>query len=53
MKLIIDAQLPILLASVLSELGYNAFHVESLPINELFKTVNFVEINSNGIASHE
>lgn len=30
MKLIIDAQLPLLLNSVLNQLGYNSIHVESL-----------------------
>ena len=117
MKLLIDAQLPVLLNTILNELGYNSIHVDSLingdessdteiinyaevhnlivvtkdsdffhshslqnkptklllvstgniknkqlldifrknhfHINDLFKTVNFVEMNSNGIASHE
>ena len=117
MKLLIDAQLPALLNTILNELGYNSTHVYSLTngdestdteiisyaenhklivvtkdsdffhshslqnkptklllvstgniknkqlfdvfrrnhlqLNELFKTVNFIEINSNGIASHE
>ena len=117
MKLLIDAQLPLLLNTILNELGYNSVHVDSLlngdessdseiinyadehklifitkdsdffyshslqtkpsklllvstgniknkqllyifrknhvQLHELFKTANFVEINSNGIASHE
>ncbi len=117
MKLLIDAQLPILLNTILNELGYYSVYVDSLlngdessdteiinyadehklivvtkdsdffyshspqnkpiklllvstgniknkqlldifrknhlQLSELFKTVNFVEISSNGIASHE
>ncbi|MBI3521040.1 MAG: DUF5615 family PIN-like protein [Bacteroidetes bacterium] len=117
MKLLIDAQLPTLLAAILNELGYQSIHVDSLingdestdteiinyaekhqlivvtkdsdffhshsllkkpaklllvstgniknkqlfdifrrnhlKLYELFEIVNFVEINSNGIASHE
>jgi predicted nuclease of predicted toxin-antitoxin system len=116
-KLLIDAQLPLLLNTILNELGYNSVHVDSLlngdessdseiinyadehklivttkdsdffyshslhtkpsklllvstgniknkqlldifrknhlQLHELFKTANFVEINSNGVASHE
>lgn len=117
MKLLIDAQLPLLLNTILNELGYNSVHVSNLingdestdieiihyaennelivvtkdsdffhshslqnkpsklllvstgniknkqlldifrknhlQLHELFKTVNFIEINSSGIASHE
>ena len=73
MRLLIDAQLPLLLNAILNELGYESLHVDSLingdessdneitnyaeahqlTLIELFKTVNFVEINSNGIATHE
>ena len=117
MKLLIDAQLPLLLNAILNELGYNSIHVDSLingdessdteiinyaeehqlivvtkdsdffhfhslqnkptklllvstgniknkqllhifrknhlQLSELFENVNFIEINSNGIASHE
>ncbi len=117
MKLLIDAQLPLLLNTILNELGYNSIHVDSLingdessdteiinyaekhelivvtkdsdffhshslqnkptklllvstgniknkqlldifrrnhlQLSELFETVNFIEMNSNGIASHE
>lgn len=117
MKLLIDAQLPLLLNTILNELGHNSIHVDSLingdessdteiinyaekhelivvtkdsdffhshslqnkptklllvstgniknkqlldffrrnhlQLSELFETVNFIEINCNGIASHE
>ena len=117
MKLLIDAQLPLLLNTILNELGYDSVYVDSLlngdessdteiinyaeenklivitkdsdffyshtlqnkptklllvstgniknkqlldifrknhlQLSELFKTVSFIEINSNGIASHE